>query len=85
MDLEILIRTEVSQIGRQIPCDTTGKWNLKYDGNEPVYKTETDSTDMKRTYRRRKQTCGCHGGRGLEEGWIGSLRLTDIYYYIQNG
>ena len=28
---------------RQIPHDITYMWNLKYDTNEPIYKTETDS------------------------------------------
>ena len=26
---------------RQIPYDITYMWNLKYDTNEPIYKTET--------------------------------------------
>ena len=25
----------------------------------------------------RKQTCGCQGGRGMGEGWNGSLGLAD--------
>ena len=41
MDLEITILSEVRE--RQIPYDTTYMWNLKYDKNEPIYKTETDS------------------------------------------
>ena len=32
-----------SEIGIQIPCDITYMWNLKYDTNELIYKTETDS------------------------------------------
>ena len=28
---------------RQIPYDITYIWNLKYDTNERIYKTETDS------------------------------------------
>ena len=28
---------------RQIPCDITYTRNLKYDTNEHIYKTETDS------------------------------------------
>ena len=49
--------------------------NLKYDTNELIYETETDS----QTY---KQTCGCQGRVWVEEGWIGSLRLADANYYI---
>ena len=29
--------------GRQIPCDITYMWNLKYSTNEVIYKTETDT------------------------------------------
>ena len=28
---------------RQIPYDITDTWNLKYDANELIYETETDS------------------------------------------
>ena len=31
----------------QIPCDITYKWNLKYDKNKLIYKTETDSQTYK--------------------------------------
>ena len=41
MDLEIIILSEVSQ--RQISYDVTYMWNLKYDTNELIYKTETGS------------------------------------------
>ena len=32
-----------SEIERQIPRDITYMWNLKYDTNEHIYETETDS------------------------------------------
>ena len=32
-----------SERGKQIPYDITYMWNLKYDTNEPIYETETDS------------------------------------------
>ena len=32
-----------SERERQIPYDITYMWNLKYDTNELIYKTETDS------------------------------------------
>ena len=32
-----------SERERQIPRDSTYMWNLKYDTNELIYKTETDS------------------------------------------
>ena len=43
IDLEIIILSEVRQTERQTPYDNTYMWNLKYDTNEPTYKTETDS------------------------------------------
>ena len=44
MDLEIIILSEVkSERERQIPYDITHMWNLKFDTNEHIYKTETDS------------------------------------------
>ena len=33
----------MSEIERQIPCSITYMWNLKYDTNEPIYETETNS------------------------------------------
>ena len=54
-------------------------WNLKYDTNELIYKTETYSQTQRTDF------CGCQGGGGLGEGWIWSLGLADANYYIQNG
>ena len=45
-------------------------WNLKYDTNEHIYETETDS-----------QICRTDLGRA-EEGRIESLGLADANYYI---
>ena len=42
MQLEIIILGEVKS-ERQILYDIIYMWNLKYDTNEPIYKTETDS------------------------------------------
>ena len=58
--------------------DTTYMWNLKYDTNEPIYETETDSrrTDY------REWTCGCQGGEQVGERWIGSLGLADTNYSV---
>ena len=41
MDLEIIILNE-SVRKRQIPCDITYMWDLKFDKNEFIYETETD-------------------------------------------
>ena len=43
MDLEIITLSKISQRERQIPCDIAYTWNLKYDTNELIYETETDS------------------------------------------
>ena len=37
--------------------DITYMWNLKYDINELIYKTNR--------LRHREQTCGCQGGKGV--------------------
>ena len=37
------IKWSKSERERQIPYDITYRWNLKYDTNEPIYETETDS------------------------------------------
>ena len=47
MQLEITVLSQ-SERERQIPYDITYMWNLKYDTNESIYKTATDSW----TYRR---------------------------------
>ena len=56
--------------------DTTYMWNLKYDINELIQETETDSQT--------EQTRGCQG-EGGREGWEWELGLADANYYIQNG
>ena len=40
------------------------------------------STKQKQTHRHREQTCGFQGGKGVGEGWTGSLGLVDANYYI---
>ena len=49
-------------------------WNLKYDTNELIHERETDSWTQRTDWLPR--------GRGLGEGWIGSLGLADANYYI---
>ena len=56
-----------------MPFDITYMWNLEHDTNELF---------IKQTCRYREQTCGCRGGWGGGEGWIGSLGLADANYYI---
>ena len=75
MDLEIIRLSEVSQKERQIPYDITYMWNLKYDTNEHIYKTNR-LTDI------REQPCGCHRGGSVGEGRTGSLGSADADYYV---
>ena len=86
MDLEIIILSEVSQKKRQIPHDLTHMWNLKYDTNEPIYETETDSQTQRLDFWLPR-------GREVGEEKIGRLGLDAIYcnllyidakYYIQD-
>ena len=42
MDLEIITKWSKPDRERQIPYAITYMWNLKYDTNELIYKTETD-------------------------------------------
>ena len=77
MDLEIVIQSEVkSDREIQISYDITYMWNLKYDTNEPIYETETESGH-------REQTGGCQrgGSWGRVDGG-GRLGLEDVSFYI---
>ena len=51
-------------------------WNLKYDTNELICETETDSQTQNRLAVAKGDGVG---------GWIGSLGLVDANYYIENG
>ena len=62
MDLEIIILSEVRK--RQISYDITYVWNLEYDTNELIYKTETDSQTQKTNLWSPK---GKGGGRGINQ------------------
>ena len=48
-------------------------WTLKYNTNEPIYRTKTDSRDMENRLE---------VARGEGVGWTGILRLADANYYI---
>ena len=47
---------------RQIPCDITYMWSLKYNANDFIYK---------QTHRHREQTCGSQGEEGLGRDGLG--------------
>ena len=57
-----------------MPYDITYVWNLKYDTNEPIYETETNS-------QTERASCSCQGG--WVEGRIG-LGLAHVSYYTQD-
>ena len=71
MDLEVSILSEDTE--RQIAYDITYVWNLNYDANELLDKTEIVS-DIE---NKLMVTQGERGG-----GQITSLVSTDTYYYI---
>ena len=50
-------------------------WNLKYDTNEPIYETETDSQTS-------RTDLWLSRVKGVGEGRTGSLGLADANYYI---
>ena len=60
---------------RKIPYVITYMWNLQYDINEPMYKTETDSPTW------RTDLC-LPMGRWEGMGWIGSLGLIDANCFM---
>ena len=64
-----------SERERKILYDITYVWNLKYDTNEPIYKTETNSDIENRLVVAK-------GEEGEGEGRTGSLGLVDANYYI---
>ena len=54
-------------------------WNLKYDANELIYKTETAS--------HREQTCGCQGGGeegggGRTDWYVGTNKCKLLYVCV---
>ena len=55
-----IIRLSKSERERQIPYDITYMWNLKYDTNEPIYKTG-----------HREQAGGCQGEGGWGKDGVG--------------
>ena len=74
MGLEIIILSEVSQKRRQIPHDITDMQHLKYDTNECIYETETESGTENRPVVAKREG----DGRGL--GW--EFALADANQYI---
>ena len=75
MDLEMIILSEASQKENDIAYYITYMWNLKYDTNEPIYETETESQTERVDWWLPR-------GRGVGEARSGSLGLIDANWYI---
>ena len=65
-----------SERERQIPNDIIYMWKLKYDTNELIYETKTDSL----THR-----IDLWLEAGAWGGWTGSLRFTNANYLYRMG
>ena len=75
MQPEIIILSEISQ--KENDNDIPYMWNFKYDTNEPIYETETES-QTKRT------DLWLPRERGSGEGWSGRLGLAyESFYNIE--
>ena len=79
-----------SERKRQIPYDITYMWNLKYDRNEPIYETETDSQTTKTDLRlpgivgRMDWEFGINSSKLLYTDWINkNVLLYSTGNYIQ--
>ena len=66
-----------SERERQIPYDITHMWNL-------ILKMIQMNlfTKLKQTHRHRKKPYGYQRGKGVGDGYIRDLGLTDTHYYI---
>ena len=61
MQLEIITLNEVRK-RKTTPYDITHTWNLKYDTNEPIYETETESQTQRTEWWLPRGV----GGEGME-------------------
>ena len=62
----------------QTPHDITYMWNAKYDTNEHIEETDTDSQTQRTDWLLPR-------GLWVEEGWIGNLELVEANHDIGNG
>ena len=75
IDLEIIILSEVSQKEKDKYHDITYMWNLKYDTNEPIFKTETDSQTQRTDFWLQR---GRWGWRGMD--WEFGISRRKLLY-----
>ena len=71
--LEITILRSKSEREKHIPYNITYMCNLKYDTNERIYETNSQ------TYR---TDLWLPRGREVREVWLGSLGLPETNYYV---
>ena len=72
MDLEIITLSEVCQKEKdKYHISITYVWNLKYDTNEPIYKTETQLTDTET-----RLVVAVGGGKG----WVFGVSRCKLVY-----
>ena len=72
----MIILREVSLMEKdKISHDITSMWNLKYDTNELIYKTKTESCTLRTNWWLLTEN-------GLGEKWRRRLGLADISFYI---
>ena len=74
MDLEMIILSKISQRERQIPCDITWMWNLKYDTNERICETEINSQIQRTDFLPRKR------GGGAGKNWEFRISRCKLLY-----
>ena len=67
MQLEMIVLREVNQKERQMPYGITYMWNLKYDTNELLYKTNAQT-----------QNGLVVATVGVRDEWKGSVGLTNV-------
>ena len=74
MDLEIIILSIASQKEKDNSHDIAYTWNLKYDTNQSIYKTETEPGALRIDLWLPRVW-------GVKEGWTGNLGLRDANWY----
>lgn len=78
LDLENITLSDISQTReRQILFDITHIWSLKYNMDEPAYKTETDSLAWKTIIVTKGK------GVGVGVGQVMSMGLADTNRYMK--
>ena len=78
MDLEMIILNKVSEKETKIPYDIIAMCNLKYDTNELIYETETDSQTYRTDLWLPRESVG---GGGMD--WEFEISRCKLLYIFQ--